>query len=374
MQESKIVFAASAISATSSTLFLLMPLLIGVLIDDLGLSNQDAGFLASIYFGGYLGVCLSIVFWIHKVNWRWLSMLAHGLLIGGLSGAAFTVNYSFLLCLFFVAGCGGGTLFSLCIKILSASSKPDRNFGFKLAAEQLVAAVLLFLLPWLVISNWGFRGFCISVALVFAVLSISTTWLPKALNRPDETTHASNSQGTIGVWLALFCLMLFMAGLSGVWAFVERIASSNDISAVNIGRALSYGVIGGGLGAFAAAALNDRHGRAIPLLVSLVLLSAVLFVLSINFDSAIFIVVCIFLSGMWNFSMAYQMGVVANTDKSGTLSVLMSSGLALGAMIGPGIAGLIIRDNNFIPATVFAFISILLASIVLASIDSRSRG
>ncbi len=373
MQESKTVFAASAISATSSTLFLLMPLLIGVLIDDLALSNSDAGFLASIYFAGYLGVCLSIVFWVHKVNWRWLSLVAHGLLIGGLTAAAFTANYSLLLCLFFIAGCGGGTLFSLCIKILSASSKPDRNFGFKLAAEQLVAAVLLFLLPWLVISTWGFKGFCISVALVFLLLSISTGWLPGALNRPDEASHVSSSKGSAATWLALFCLMLFMAGLSGVWAFVERIASSNDISAVNIGRALSYGVIGGGLGAFAAAALNDRHGRAIPLLVSLVLLSAVLFVLSINFDTAVFVVVCIFLSGMWNFSMAYQMGVVASVDRGGKLSVLMSSSLALGAMVGPAIAGLLIEDNNFVPATAFAFVSILLASLALARIDSRSR-
>jgi hypothetical protein len=55
------VFAASTISASGSAIFLIMPLLIGVASEDLGLSNKDAGFVASSYFSGYLLICLSLV-------------------------------------------------------------------------------------------------------------------------------------------------------------------------------------------------------------------------------------------------------------------------------------------------------------------------
>lgn len=371
--EQRTVFAASLISASSAAIFLIMPLFIGVFIDELSLSSERAGFLASTYFAGYLGVCLTALVWIRRVNWKTLSALGHVFLIGSILSVAFTSDYPTMLTLFFLAGCGGGILFSLCICILGETSNPDRSFGFKLGTEQVVGATLLFLLPSLVISKWGYSGFCITLAIVFALLSSSTLWLPtrsSASSRNDSFT--ANDMGNKAIWIGLFCLMLFMTGLSGVWAFIERMASDSGIEAVNIGRALSFGVVGGGCGAFMAAIFGNRFGRTLPLLIALILLSIVLYALNGQFSMTVFVPVCIALSGMWNFSLAYQMAIVASVDKNGGMAVLMSSALALGAVIGPAMAGMMIQGESYLHVNFFAFISILVASLIFLNLERKA--
>jgi predicted MFS family arabinose efflux permease len=368
------IIAASTISASAAAIFLLMPLLIGVSSDELNLSSEKAGFIASSYFGGYLLICLSAFFWIQKVNWRHASIVGHALLILGVLFGVNLADYGLILTAFFIAGCGGGILFGICICILGETDDPDRYFGVKLTAEQFLAAILLFSLPRFVTSAWGFSGLGISLACVFIVLGFSTRWLPKSASKIlTVDTKSVHKSANLRVWIGLVCLMIFMAGLTGVWAFIERMASSNDITTIEIGWALSLGVIGGGGGAFAAAIIGDRFGRAVPLLCSLTILSLVLFVLNSKFSVFTFTLCCIGLSGLWNYSLAYQMGIIASLDKGGRLTVLMSSALALGAMLGPAIAGLLISGDDFALVHLSAFVSIFVATIVFARLSNYLR-
>ena len=70
------------------------------------------------------------------------------------------------------AGCAAGALFGLGVTIISDSDKPDRNFGFVLAAQQFLAAILLFTLPDLVIVPWGFQGLNFVLAMVSLLLQV----------------------------------------------------------------------------------------------------------------------------------------------------------------------------------------------------------
>ena len=362
----RIIFAASTISASGSAVFLIMPLLIGLASEDLGFSNKDAGFLASSYFGGYLFICLSLILWIHKVHWQVVSVSGYTLLISGLLLSLLSENYNLILLSFFIAGCGGGILFGLCLCIIAETDNPDRYFGVKLCAEQILAVALLFLLPLYVTNTWGFAGMAICLSIVFLLLAFFTFWLPpNAIRSNTETSRTNSNYSPRAVWLALFCLMVFMSGLSGVWAFVERMANDNGIGAVEIGRALSFGLIGGGFGAFAAAFIGNKFGRKLPLLLSAFILSVVLIVLNSGFSFFTFILTCIALSGLWNYSLAYQMGIVAGLDISGRLTVLMSSALALGAMLGPAIAGLVIMGKDYFYVHLIAFVSLLFTTFVL---------
>jgi MFS family permease len=106
-----------------------------------------------------------------------------------------------------------------------------------------------------------------------------------------------------------------------------------------------------------------------PLLCSLAILSLVLFVLNGKLSVFTFILCCIGLSGLWNYSLAYQMGIIASLDKGGRLTVLMSSALALGAMLGPAIAGLVISGDDFALVHLGAFASIFAATIVFARLS-----
>lgn len=165
--------------------------------------------------------------------------------------------------------------------------------------------------------------------------------------------------------------MIFMIGISGVWAFVERMANDNSIDAIEIGRALSFGVIGGGLGGFIAALIGNKFGRKIPLLLSVSILSTAFIVLNSDFSSFTFTLTCIALSGLWNYSLAYQMGIVADLDISGRLTVMMPSALALGAMLGPAIAGLVIMGKDYLYVHLIAFTCILFATLVFIPLSQN---
>jgi MFS family permease len=157
-------------------------------------------------------------------------------------------------------------------------------------------------------------------------------------------------------------LLIYFGGLSAVWAFVERIADGNGIDAITIGQALSFGVIGGGVGAFIAAISGDRFGRVRPLFFSALIIAAALWIYNGSFSGITFAIVTFLFSGAWNYSLAYQLGIVASVDASGRYVVLMSAALASGAVLGPAVAGFLINDGGFEKVHVMAIIAVAIAT------------
>ncbi|MEH6579509.1 MAG: MFS transporter [Amphritea sp.] len=368
------IAAVSLISAAGAAIFLILPILLGGAAEYLQLNEEQAGLIASSYFVGFLLVCLSAVFWIRRFNWQHISLMGFLFLCGGLAAAAFVTQYEMLLALMALSGVGAGTLFGLAVCVLSDTRDPDRCFGIKLVAEQAVGAGLLFLLPMFVTEHWGFPGLMLAVAAVMVLLGLASFWLPARGRRRVETTD-SNSTAKVKVWpvwAALLALMIYFAGLSGLWAFVERIATGNGIDAVNIGKALSFGLIGGGIGAFAAALLGDRFGRIFPLVLSTALLMAVIFIYSTAFNALLFAAATFVFSGVWNYGLAYQMGIVVSLDLRGNLSVLISSFLSLGAIIGPAIAGMLISGQGYGGLSIFTVTLILLGLIIFVFLLAKS--
>ncbi|WP_027856570.1 MFS transporter [Marinobacterium jannaschii] len=370
------IAATSIISAAGAAIFLILPILLGAAAEHLQLDEEQAGLIASSYFIGFLLVCLSAVFWIRRFDWQYVSGTGFLLLSGGLAAAAFINQYSILLALMALSGIGAGILFGLAVCVVSDTDDPDRYFGIKILAEQVVGAALLFLLPIYVTVHWGFPGMLLTVAAVLALLGLSTAWLPKRGKRGVESASSSDHTATKisvwPVWAALLALMVYFAGLSGLWAFVERIATQQGIDAVTIGKALSFGLVGGGLGAFAAALLGDRFGRLFPLVLSTGFLAAVIFIYSSAFDALLFAASTFVFSGVWNYGLAYQMGLVVSLDKRGNLSVLISSFLSLGAIVGPAIAGMLIGEQGYGGLFVFTAITIVFGLAVFALLLTKA--
>ena len=50
--------------------------------------------------------------------------------------------------------------------------------------------------------------------------------------------------------------------------------------------------------------------------------------------------------GVWNFPMAYQMGMIASADERGHVAVLMPAALAVGGALGPAAAGALLTGVN----------------------------
>ena len=372
----KTITSASLISAAGAAVFLILPLLVGGATEALELNNQQSGFIASSYFLGFLVVCLSAVFWIRRLHWQRVGWVGFMLLCGGLLVGGWVESYTLLLAAMVVSGIGAGTVFTLGICVISDTREPDRNFGFKLLAEQAFGAMLLFLLPIFIVPWWGFKGMMISVAVSMGLLALAIPWLPVQGTRDATTQIEENvSYSTLPVWTALLALMIYFLGLSGLWAFVERLAVDRLIAAKTIGQALSIGVVAGGGGALLAGVLGDRFGRVWPLILSTLVLGGVLVIYAGPLTGLSFTMGTILFSGVWNFGLAYQMGIVVSLDLRGNLAVMISSFLSLGAVIGPALAGMLIRGSDYTDVfvmTAVAMVSGLLVFIILIIHQTRS--
>jgi len=60
-----------------------------------------------------------------------------------------------------------------------------------------------------------------------------------------------------------------------------------------------------------------------------------------------FALACFVFAYGWNYGLPYQMGIVVSLDQKGSLAVLMSSFLSLGAIIGPAVGGMLIVNSGY---------------------------
>lgn len=337
-------------SSAGVVLFLLLPIYLGAAIEALSLTEEQAGFLSSSYFTGFMVSVISALFWFHRIPFRLISVGSYLLLSAALVSGAFFDTPTLSAVTLLVAGAAAGSLYALGVTIVSSTDQPDRNFGLVLASQQLLAGVLLFTVPGLVLAQWGFVGLNFSLATVTALLGISSVWIPpgagvdlqRVSNQPRESI--SSLQPII---LGLVALAVYFAALSGVWAFLERLAGIRGLTVVQIGDALAIAMLGGVVGGVGAAIIGARWGRIVPLIVSTIVFVGVLFFYNREFSEMAFVVATLIFLTFWNFILAYQWAIVSELDGEGRYSVLIPAAQAFGAILGPIVAGLIIMSDGY---------------------------
>lgn len=335
------IFAATLMAACGAVVFLCLPLLVGLIMDNLNLSESEAGTVASAYFAAYLLASASSVIWVRRVSPKLSACLAYLCMSSGLGFAALSPNIASLIASLCLAGIGGGMLFSLGVAIVAASADTDRNYGWMLVAQQLLAAAFLFAVPSWVIPIWGMSGALFSLALISLIALGSVPLIPNnfkqvsATDKLSEKRHSPMAATSVG----LLALVVHFAGLSALWAFIERLGVSNNLTATDIGTALSLSMFGGLAGAFLVTRLGDRMGRTKPLWGATAIFVAVCLGYGLPLNWLLFLVLTTALSFAWNFVLAYQMGIISDLDSTGSGAVLMPAAQGLGAVIGPSLGG-----------------------------------
>jgi MFS family permease len=147
-------------------------------------------------------------------------------------------------------------------------------------------------------------------------------------------------------WAGLAALFVSFAGLSALWAYVEHIAPSFHLDAQSAANALMAALVVNGLSGIAAAALGDKFGRTRPLVVGMVI--TILGAAALQWGGAFsaYVIGIVLAIGMWNFPMAYQMGMIASSDERGSVAVLMPAAIAIGGAIGPLAAGMLLAATS----------------------------
>ena len=368
----KPVIGAAMMSACGAAVFLVLPMLVGQIIDYRGLDEGQAGLVASTYFATYLLSGASAFFWMNRVNWRVAGLVAYLLMVVGLLLAIFSNNQLTLSLCFAISGVGGGMLYALGVAVVSSTADADRNFAWVLVAQQIVAALLLLVIPPLVTPIWGLTGTLSVLAMVAAFLAISYRWIP--LSRPVASESFTGAQGDGSpVRWALFAMLLHFAALSALWAFVDRLATRNGLSEEAIGSGLAISMFAGLAGALLVTRMADRFGRKLPLWFAAAGFLAVCYGFQREFGWGQFTVLAAVLSFVWNFVLAYQMGIVAGLDNDGRYAVLIPAAQACGAMLGPAVGGWLITAAGYTELLTVSDGAALAAKLIFSRFSALSQ-
>lgn len=375
IERASMIFSAVVLSALGAMFYNLLPLFLGVAQDYRGLDNQSVGLLSSMFFAGYTLTTSTAFFWIRRISWRLVTLLA--LVVGSfaLLVAGYSQNHSLLMFCIFIAGGAFSTVYGIGATVLGDTSNPARWYGVKISAEAMLGTVLLFLLPGTLISSYGFMGMMAGMVLAVVLLAPALSWLPRSGAKQADQVGGSvhiSSRLRAAIWIALFAVTMFVFSATMFWAFVERMASIAGYEPVLVGRILSLTLVFAVLGSLTAAVMGDRFGSGKPLTAATLIFLLALAWLSGTTTLVNFAIGACLLTFAIALGITYMITIVADLDMDGRYVVLTVPAIGIGVMVAPGVGGILSTSQDFSAIFIVGGVTIVLS--LLASLLALHKG
>ena len=376
MDAGTIVAAAIIASAIGALFYNVLPIYMGTAQDYRGLDNRAIGFLSSAFFLGYNVATISAFFWIRR--WSWSLVVAITGPVAAISLAAGTIvtGYAMLLVSVAIAGGAFAAIYGIGTTILGDTSNPARWFGVKIAAEALLGAVLLLVLPATTIARWGFNGTIIGVIIAMVFLAPFLFWIPASGSKEHEDESAarhSGEQQNPYIWGALLATLIFFAGASAVWAFIERIGAQSGFDAATLGVLLSVTLVFALLGSLLAAALGGRFGNVKPFIAGAMLSLVAVSLLNSHGSFFVYATGACMQTFVIGLLLPFSITEVADLDTDGRYVVLTVPAIGIGAMAGPGLAGVLSQSGDFTALLTFVGATAIVSAFLITVSARQAR-
>jgi len=359
------ITAAIALSCIGVFGILSAPIFTNILGASLQLDVKQIGLIISAEIMGAALASIFASFWIQKANWR----LAAGfavmalIIINFLSGLQ--SDPTVLTGLRFLAGfLGEGTAFAVAIGIINSSSNPDRLFGFSIAAQVSTGVLTLLVLPGLG-ELYGIQGVLWPLGALAIIVLPMVLWVPtKSPKQVDAGASTPVTGSATPAIVTLAVLLIWCTGLGAVWAFLISVGVAGGLENTAAGQALAISTTIGISGALAASALAGRGGRLVPVGVALLVQIGAIMLLQGEMSFLRFTATCALFQIFWNFTGPYLMGMVAASDNTGRISVLIPVAQTGGFALGPAIAGGMMVGDSLTAVNNVGMAAILVALVI----------
>jgi predicted MFS family arabinose efflux permease len=334
----------SYLVAIGALVFNILPILLSLIGERKNFSDSQLGDLGSSYFIGFMVITVFAMFWVRRVNWR--RTVNFSLLCSILFFAAIPQLESFgviALCLF-ALGVVMAFIYTPVFTYLGDTDEPDRAMGVSVVLQVGLAALVAFAIPVLIAPYYGFQGSMCFLSLICGLSLLLSRFIPESGRFSFKQAGLRDCLVAIKgaefvPKLGLLAMFIFFLGLTGLWAFIDRIAQAGGLSAEAAGGAISVALLLGGLTGLIPALMGQWPSRFIMLLsgslliaVSMVLLMRPMTALSVTFA-------LVFLNSGWNLTVAYGSAMVAESDGSGFLLPMLPAAISVAAMLAPAVGG-----------------------------------
>jgi predicted MFS family arabinose efflux permease len=339
------IAAAAALSVIAVSPFLILPLFVEGVVQDLHYTQSQVGYFSALVGLGSAISAIAAGIWVRRVPWRSAAWLAlGGMVLASLVAQCFHDRGPFLLAML-LAGLAGGALYSLALTALSDGANPDRNFGISVAAQVAFQVAGLLLGPTLL--RWmGINGLLLVIEAIGVLGSLLVRFLP-----PSGTRGAAADGGgrllTPPMCLALCGCFLFYFNVGVYWTYIDLIGRAAGHDTPAVARSIALGVGFGLPGALLAAWLGERFGRVLPLALGAAMVVASVLLLRGTPDLADLTWSGVLYNFAWNYSLAYQYASVNALDGSGRAVAVSPALAAAGIAVGPAIAAPLVPGGDY---------------------------
>ncbi len=364
-----------AMLATAGLFYVnIMPAIIDGLIEGLGFSAQEAGYVGSANMYGAAVGALVIVFLIPRLAWR---PAAYSLLVAlvGLDLLSMLVTSpEILIAGRFLHGLIGGALVGIGFAVIARTSQPDRTFGVLLVVQFGLGGLGNLYLPRLVPvfgTDVLFQALILFSLVTMALIPFLDAY-PKDAQKSatGEDAEALEKRPLALVLLAIF---LFQAANMGLFAFIIGLGRQAALELDFITWTLALSGWIGIVGAVLVVLMNTRFGRAKPLAVAMVLTVAGFLVLHFSDNSLLFLLANCGMGITWAFVIPYLLGLAADFDKTGQMATLGGFASKMGLASGPVIAGLLLGDAEAYGRMINVSAIILIVCLAVVYIPALER-
>jgi predicted MFS family arabinose efflux permease len=338
------IAAAVALSVIAMAVFLVLPLFVGAAAEDLGLDPRQVGFLSSGVGAGVVISSAIMIMIVRRVAWRPTAALAAVLILVPMALSTLADDVRLFIALQTIAALGTGSAYSLALTILSDGARPDRAFGYSIAAQVSFQVVGMLLLPHL-IGSFGLDGLLILFVAMEAAALALVHLLPD-VGRPVAAGPLAASVFRPQVLMALGGCFFFFFNVGVVWTYIERMAVLAGFGPTQIGTSLALGVSVGIPGALLASWCGDRYGRLGPLAVGAAGTVVAVILLSEGMSLPSYVIAAALYNFVWNFSLTFQYATVNAVDETGRSVAVAPAFHGAGATAGPALAAFCVSEES----------------------------
>ncbi|MCA8030988.1 MFS transporter [Burkholderia cepacia] len=360
-----LVAAIVLLSSITPALLTTAPIVAAQLGKQLSLAPTQVGSLFSAEMGAMSLATLPSLWWLRRVNWKLIAVIAAVVfIVGNLLSAHFT-SYVSLLCLRFMTALSGGTLMIVCKTSAASMPNPSRVYGLWVTGQLVLGAIGLWVLP----AFFGSYGIS---ALFIGMAALMVACLPLVFRLPDGHATKASTRGDAkhyaGWARTLAAILMFYVSLSAMWTFISGLSGAAHLAAPLAAKILSAATLVGIAGSLVTGigGQDDRMSR--QFLAGFGLMLASIACLYGTPGIVRFAIAVLAFKFSWTYVLPLMLGKLANQDPSGRAMSFSSLVIGGGLAIGPLLGGALIQTFNGYDELVVVsfFILVLSAGLIMA--------
>ena len=363
--------SASILGSVAILPILILPAMVGALVDYVGFTEAEAGWVAAVGFAGSALGAITVGLRIRHLDPQKLAVL--GLIMLAVFDAASMFVSQLPVWLFvalrFLSGVGGAVAYAAVVTTIAASSNPDRGYGIFMVFQFGLSAICLYGLP-IALPGIGVLGMYL---LMSAAAALSLVLKGAVIHRGTTTEDPAIEIHMLIKPAAIFAMIgvgfYEMANFMH-FTYADRIGVGFALSVTRIGEVLGFASLLGIPAALIVVWIGDRYGELRPLVIALLLSIGALAWLLVSDDSAAYVVAMSVLGFSWAFGLPYFYAVEARLDPGGSVVVVGGFFTACGSVAGPALAAALVAPARY-DNVLFAAIGIYLLVICLMMLSVR---